>query len=764
MAKKLVIVESPTKTRTLQKFLGNGYAVAATMGHLVDLPAKKLGVDIDCDFKPEYVNIEGKDKIVHALSQEAKKAEIVYLAPDPDREGEAIAWHVARLLKGTKAKIKRASFNEITKSAVTAALANAGEIDMQKVDAQQARRVLDRLVGYMISPFLWKTVCRGLSAGRVQSVALRLVCEREAEIRAFVPQEYWTIDVELHKQKDRKKATFTASLAEVDGDKVEIQNEEAARRLESALRTADYAVASVKTQERRRQPQAPHVTSTLQQDAAARLRFSPKKTMSVAQALYEGIDLGDKGSVGLITYMRTDSTRVAKEAQTAARALIEREYGSEYCPEKAPVYTSKRRTQDAHEAIRPTYFELSPQTVRRHLSPEQLKLYTLIWNRFLASQMSPATIERTSVDITAVATDPRAKKAQTRTYTLKAGVERVTFAGFLKVYEDVPDEDANGAKTNGLPPLEAGDPLVMVDIDTEQHWTKPPPRYSEATLVRELEANGIGRPSTYAQIIATILARNYVRLEQRRLLPTELGETVSAILVDTFPELFNVEFTAEMETELDRIEEGSETWTEIMRAFYTPFSASLDHATSRSAAIKQSQRETLPDPCPDCGSALIVRWSRSGKFVACSAFPKCRYTNDLNSNGERSVETTDQMCEKCGAPMVIRTGRFGRFLACSAYPDCKNTKAIPTGVHCPEEGCGGDLVPRRTRTGRTFYSCSKYPKCKYAVWDRPILHKCPQCGSPFMLAKSTKARGEHYACPACKHIVPVEAVAEAVEA
>jgi DNA topoisomerase-1 len=658
----------------------------------------------------------------------------------------------------------RASFNEITKSAVTSALEHAGEIDLHKVDAQQARRVLDRLVGYMISPFLWKTVCRGLSAGRVQSVALRLVCEREAQIRAFVPQEYWTIDVELHKQKDKKKATFIASLAEVDGDKIEIQNEEGARRLETALREADYAVAAVKTQERRRQAPAPHITSALQQDAAARLRFSPKKTMSAAQALYEGIDLGDKGSVGLITYMRTDSTRVAKEAQTAARSLIKREYGPEYCPEKAPVYVTKGRSQDAHEAIRPTYFDLPPLAVRRHLSPDQFKLYTLIWNRFLASQMSPATIERTSVDITAIAADPKAKKLPKRTYTLKAGAETITFPGFLKVYEDAPDEDANGTKTNGLPPLVVGDPLTMVDIDTEQHWTKPPPRYSEATLVRELEANGIGRPSTYAQIIATILARNYVRLEQRRLLPTDLGETVSSILVDTFPELFNVEFTAEMETELDRIEEGSETWTEIMKAFYAPFSASLEHATSRSAAIKQSNRETLPDPCPDCGSSLIVRWSRSGKFVACSAFPKCRYTSDLGSNGAMAAEKTDQICEKCGAPMVIRTGRFGRFLACSAYPDCKNTKAIPTGVRCPEDGCGGDLVPRRTRAGRTFYSCSKYPTCKYAVWDRPVPRECPQCGSLFMLAKSTKTRGEHYACPTCKHIVPVEAPAEPVEA
>ncbi|MBI3872612.1 MAG: type I DNA topoisomerase [candidate division Zixibacteria bacterium] len=765
MAKQLVIVESPTKTKTLQRFLGNGYAVAATMGHLVDLPSRKLGVDIENDFQPEYVNIEGKDKFVKKLIDEAKKAEIIYLAPDPDREGEAIAWHVARLLKGTKAKIKRASFNEITKSAVTEGLKKASTIDMDKVNAQQARRVLDRLVGYKISPFLWKTVCRGLSAGRVQSVALRLVCEREAEITAFVPQEYWTIDVDLYKKADRKKSLFTAAVAERDGEKIEIQNEESARRIESDLRQASFTVASVKTQDRRRQPLPPYATSTLQQDAAARVRFSPKKTMSVAQDLYEGVELGDKGSVGLITYMRTDSTRVAKEAQDAARVLILKEFGEPYCPDKPPVYSSKKRTQDAHEAIRPTYFDQSPAAVKRYLSPDQFKLYTLIWNRFLASQMTPAVIERTTVDILAQIPPAGSKKSKSHSYTLKAGAERVTFAGFLKVYEDVTEENGQGEKPNALPPLAADDPLVFESVDTAQHWTKPPAHYSEATLVRELEANGIGRPSTYAQIIATILARNYVRLDQRRLAPTELGVAVNSILVDAFPELFNVEFTAEMENELDRIEEGTETWTEIMHAFYEPFSASLDFATERTAEIKASHRVTLPNPCPDCGSTLIVRFARNGKFVACSAFPKCRYTSDVGGDGGAApAETTDQVCEKCGSPMVIKSGRFGRFLACSGYPNCKNTKAIPTGVKCPEEGCDGQLVPRRTKAGRSFYSCSRYPNCKYAVWDRPVPRECPQCGSPFLLAKTTKARGEHFQCPACKHIGLAESTVEAVPA
>ncbi|HWO57159.1 MAG TPA: type I DNA topoisomerase [bacterium] len=765
MAKNLVIVESPTKTKTLKKFLGANYDVAATMGHIVDLPSSRLGVDVENDFRPEYEQIEGKEKVIKTLKEAAKKADVIYLAPDPDREGEAIAWHVAGILKGSKAKLRRATFNEITKSAVIEALKNAGSIDQNKVDAQQARRVLDRLVGYQISPFLWKTVCRGLSAGRVQSVALRLVCEREAEIRAFVPQEYWSIGVELYKKGDKAKASFTAVVAERDGEKLDILEGATARRIEAELREADYSVAAVKTTDRKRQPYPPYVTSTLQQDAAARIRFSPKKTMSVAQALYEGVEVGDKGAVGLITYMRTDSTRVAQEAQQAAREFIVSEYGKDYCPETPPVYTSKKRTQDAHEAIRPTYFDLPPATVKKYLSADQLKLYTLIWNRFVASQMAPAEIERTSVDITAAVADPKSKKGHR--YTLKTGAEKVVFPGFLKVYEDVAEENGNGngngKKVVALPKLAEHDPLVMVDVLPEQHWTKPPARYTEASLVKELEANGIGRPSTYAQIISTILARNYVKLEERRLYPTGLGETVNAILVDAFPEMFNVEFTAEMELELDRIEEGTETWTEIMHAFYGPLSGSLAHASERVAEIKQSHREVLPDPCPECGSQLIVRWSRSGKFIACSAYPKCRYTSDPDRKEAAAAEPTDQVCEKCGAPMVIKSGRFGRFLACSAYPTCKNTKPIPTGVKCPEDGCNGELVPRRTRFGRPFYSCSNYPNCKYAVWDRPVPRECPQCHSPFMLAKSTKAKGEHFLCPVCKHVVMAETAVEQPE-
>ncbi len=757
MPKHLVIVESPTKTKTLQKFLGNGYSILATRGHIRDLPSKSLGVDVDKDFEPEYVLIEDRGPVVKTLRKEAKTADTVYLAPDPDREGEAIAWHVAGVLGKTKAKIRRASFNEITKTAVTEALENAGEIDMQKVDAQQARRVLDRLVGYKVSPFLWKTVCRGLSAGRVQSVALRLICEREQAIRAFKPQEFWSIDASLFKTGDKKKATFTAAVVEADGEKFEIQNEEAARRIETDLNNSDFAVAATKIQKKKRNPQPPHITSTLQQDAARRLYFSPKKTMTVAQHLYEGVELGKKrGSVGLITYMRTDSTRVADEAATAARELIEKEFGEEYRPEKPTIYKSKGRSQDAHEAIRPTYFDLDPESIKKYLTNDQYKLYSLIWKRFLASQMSPAEIERNSIEISAdVKKAGKKKSSGIERYTLRAGVEKVIFPGFLKIYEDIPEENGDTKETKALPPLKKDDALTLDGIDAQQHFTKPPPRFSEASLVKELEANGIGRPSTYAQIIATIISRNYVRLEERRLSPTDLGETVNTILVEAFPELFNVEFTAEMETELDRIEEGIDAWTDVMRTFYSSFSESLDDANSRTAKIKEAHREVLDDPCPECGSQLLVRWSRSGKFIACSAFPECRYTSDVGGDQSAGQET-DEKCDKCGSPMMIRTGRFGKFLACSAYPKCKNTKAIPTGVSCPEEGCKGDLVPRRTRTGRTFYSCSRYPDCKYAVWNRPVPQECPECKSPFMLSKSTKTHGEHLKCPVCGHVASVE--------
>ncbi len=760
MAKNLVIVESPTKTKTLSKFLGTNYKLAATKGHILDLPPKKLGVDPDHDFALEYEVIDGKKAIIKSLKAAAAKVDVIYLAPDPDREGEAIAWHVAEQLRPTKAVIKRATFNEITKSAVLYALEHAGELELKRYNAQQARRVLDRVVGYRVSPFLWKTVCRGLSAGRVQSVALRLVCEREQAVRDFVPQEYWSITAELGKTA---KSRFPAQLAKIDGEKINLGNAAATEEIVEVLapdkdkgKSAVFSVGSISQSTKAKHPSPPYITSTLQQDAARRLRYSPKKTMMLAQQLYEGIDFGNQGSVSLITYMRTDSVRVAAEATAQARALIEETFGKEYRPDKPRLFKARGRTQDAHEAIRPTYFDRHPDTVKGYLSRDQQRLYKLIWDRFLASQMSSASILRTSVTINAI----NARHAPGHVYEFKAGDEQVVFDGFLKVYEDLPEENGDEKKGSKLPALKEDDALVCHGIMPEQHFTKPPARFTEASLVRELESNGIGRPSTYAQTIATIVTRNYVLLEKRTLLPTELGETVNRVLVENFPDLFNVEFTARMEEELDKIELGEDDWKTVLNDFYGPFQLALKKVEAKASQIKASTQDTTDKECDKCGKPMVVKWSKSGKFLACSGFPECRNTMPLENGGQ--PQETGETCEKCGSPMVIRTGRFGPFLACSAYPKCKNTRAVSTGVNCPEEGCKGKLVQRMSKRKKVFYSCSRYPDCTYATWDKPVKQKCPSCDHPFMLEKSTKARGEHLKCPACKHIVEEQVGAEQV--
>ncbi len=750
MAKNLVIVESPTKTKTLSKFLGRDYKIAATKGHILDLPPKKLGVDPDDDFALQYEVIDGKKAVIKSLQAAAAKAQVVYLAPDPDREGEAIAWHVAEQLKSSKTVIKRATFNEITKSAVLAALENAGELEIKKYNAQQARRVLDRLVGYQVSPFLWRAVCRGLSAGRVQSVALRLVCEREQAIRDFKPQEYWSITADLGQTA---KGHFPAMLAKIDGKKIDLKNEASVGQIVDLLspekekgKSAKFSAVAVTKRKKAKHPSPPYITSTLQQDAARRLRFSPKKTMMLAQQLYEGIDFGNQGSVSLITYMRTDSVRVAGEASAQARKLIESTFGEEYRPDKPRFFKTKGRSQDAHEAIRPTYFDRPPEKVKGYLSRDQHRLYKLIWERFLASQMSSASIMRTSITINAT----NEKQAPKRVFEFKAGDETVVFDGFLKVYEDLPEENGNNKTPKKLPALKEGDVLFCHTINPEQHFTKPLARFTEASLVRELESNGIGRPSTYAQTIATIISRNYVDLEKRTLLPTELGETVNRVLVENFPDLFNVEFTALMEEELDRIELGKDDWKVVLRDFYKPFLISLKKVEARAAEIKASTQDKTDKKCDKCGQPMIIKWSKTGKFLACSGFPECRNTMPLSNGGQ--PQETGETCEKCGSPMVIRTGRFGPFLACSGYPKCKNTRAVSTGVKCPEEGCKGKLVQRMSKRKKVFYSCSRYPDCTYAIWDKPVNKKCPACDHPFMLEKNTKARGEHLICPSCKHI------------
>jgi len=740
MAKNLLIVESPAKSRTLKKFLGKNFDILATIGHIKDLPKSKLGVDTDDGFSVHYETIKGKTKVLKKLKDSAKKSETIYLAPDPDREGEAIAWHVARELKNHD-KIVRVTFNEITKNAVLNALENTRSIDENLVNAQQARRVLDRLVGYKVSPFLWKTITYGLSAGRVQSVALRIICERESEIAAFVEEEYWEIEADL---ADKNDAHIRAKLIKIDGEKPKIENGDSAAEIVEDARRQKFIVEAVKKSERKRKPMPPFITSTLQQDAARRFYFTPKKTMMIAQQLYEGVELGDEGPTGLITYMRTDSTRIAETALTAVRDHIGEAYGKEYLPPKPIRYASKKNSQDAHEAIRPTYVDLPPEKVNKHLTKDQQKLYGLIWNRFVASQMNPAVYDTTSVDVTA------------GKYVFHAHTQALKFDGFLRVYQDVKGNgNGNGNKNgeNGLidfiPELGEGDSMKLVELYPTQHFTKPPARFSQASLVKTLEAEGIGRPSTYATIVSTLLDRKYVESKERRLFATELGQTVNKILVQSFPEIFSVKFTAHMEDDLDRIETGKADWVDVIREFYGPFDEQLDMLSSKQKEIKESLTEATEEKCENCGSPMVIKWGRNGRFLACTAYPECKTTKPLNG-GDEDVQT-DEKCEKCGSPMVVKTGRFGKFLACSAYPKCKNTKPISTGVKCPKEGCDGDIVEKRSKRGKQFFGCSKYPKCDFVAWYKPANKSCPQCGNNYMLEKVSQKRGPYLTCPNCKH-------------
>ncbi len=761
MAKNLVIVESPAKTRTLSRFIGKDFDIVATVGHIIDLPKSKLAIDVDKDFEPAYTVIKGKEKVIRDLKKAARNAERVYLAPDPDREGEAIAWHVANSLKnGSKAEFVRVAFNEITKSAVTEALKNPRAIDMNRVNAQQARRVLDRLVGYTVSPFLWKTIARNLSAGRVQSVALRLVCEREAEILAFKAQEYWQIQATLaHDRQDQ----FSARLFKIDGKsvvspaddgkgKVVIRSEKEVKGYLAELEREQFSVAEVSRSQRTRKASPPFITSTMQQEAARVYSMSPKATMATAQRLYEGTEIGKDGPVGLITYMRTDSTRISGEALGAVREHIKSAFGEEYLPAKPVQYGKSKGAQDAHEAIRPTYMNLPPEKVKKALTPQQFKLYSLIWKRFVASQMKPAVYDMETVDIEA------------GRFVFRTIAKRLAFDGFLKVYGRGHDKLVNGngeEDVESLPPLEEGDGLEVVELVPSQSFTKPPARFSEATLVKQLEADGIGRPSTYATIISTLRDRKYVKSEKRKLAPTELGVAVNKMLVENFPDIFNISFTADMEENLDKVEEGKQDWVGLVREFYEPFSKTIDELKDKHQEIKDSMTEKTDEVCDKCGSPMVIKWGRNGRFMACSAYPECRSTKPLP--GEEQQVETGQKCEKCGSPMVVKTGRFGRFLACSGYPECKNTKPLTMGIRCPKPDCTGELVERRTRGGKTFYGCSRYPKCDFATWDMPVKHACPTCNHPFMVAKTSKRKGEFLRCPECKHEMPIRDEEESEE-
>jgi DNA topoisomerase-1 len=727
LAKSLVVVESPTKVKTIQKYLDPKYVVKASMGHVRDLPKSKLGVN-ERTFAPQYVLLKSKAKTIDELQRAAEKADALYIATDPDREGEAIGWHLAQILGVDKRRVHRISFNEITRRAVTAAFEHPGRIDAKKVDAQQARRILDRLVGYKLSPLLWEKVRRGLSAGRVQSVALRIVVDREREIQAFVSTEYWSLHAHL---RAKQRPEFVATLKEVRGEKANLPNEADTRVLMDALAGARFTVSAVNRGERKRNPAPPFITSTLQQEAGRKLHFSAKKTMLVAQQLYEGVEIGSEGAVGLITYMRTDSTRVAPEAQAEAREWLAARLGAEYLPETPPVYRPKKSAQEAHEAIRPTEIAREPKLVAQSLTKDQLALYRLIWERFLASQMVPAVSDTVAVDIEAGECRFRAQGAAVR------------FPGFTAIY--VESRDAGNASATedeevALPPLEVGEVLRLRSLEPKQHFTQPPPRFTEAALVKTLEEREIGRPSTYATILNTIQQRDYVRRDRGTLVPTELGIQVTDLLIPFFPEIMDIEFTAQLEEELDRIEEGDTPWVGTVREFYRRFTQDLKRAGGKMENLKRGTE--TGETCPECGQPVLERWGRFGRFLACSGYPECRFTQNLGGEGRGKPEDqpTDEVCDQCGKPMVIKHGRYGQFVACSGYPDCKNTKPVSIGIGCPEDGCGGQVVQRRSKRGRVFYSCSRYPDCAFVAWRRPIPEPCPKCGAPFLTEHIARGR------------------------
>ena len=806
MAKSLVIVESPAKARTINKYLGPNFLVKASMGHVLDLPKKDLGVDLEHDFKPTYITIPSRKAVISELKSAAAKSDSVYLAADPDREGEAICAHLRELLNGKSKKRKffRVLFNEITSNAIRDAFKTPGEIDSKLVDAQQARRILDRLVGYQVSPLLWEKVKRGISAGRVQTVALRLIVEREREIQAFQKKEYWTISANL---EGKNPPPFEARLAKFQGKDLEIPDQAAADRIASEIQAANLLVESVTTKEKRRYPVPPFITSKLQQEAVRKLRFTAKKTMTLAQRLYEGLEIGTEGSVGLITYMRTDSTRVAEVALEAVRGHILETFGKDYLPAEPIRYKSKKDAQDAHEAIRPTDVSLTPESIQRYLSADEFRLYKLIWQRFVASQMNPAVFDQTTIDISA------------GDYLLRATGSVEKFNGFRAVYEEGKDEKAEMEEDEELklrlPQVEQGEKLKLHKILPEQHFTEPPPRFTEATLVKTLEEKGIGRPSTYATILVIIQNRAYVEKHKGRFYPTQLGMLVSDMLVKNFSDIFEVAYTARMEEELDEVEEGKLTWTEALEEFYKKFEKDLRVAEREMEDIKG---EGIPTEvkCEKCGKPMVIRLGRNGPFLSCTGYPDCDGTSDLPPDlaakykvgGPPAPEVPEQTCEKCGKPMAVKRGRFGFFLACTGYPECRNTKKIvmkegaatavsdtlldekcpecgnplalkhgrygqftacsnypqckyvkrqTLGIACPEKGCTGELVARRTRRGKTFYGCSRYPECKFTAWDKPVNEPCPHCGHPLLLEKYPKDGPPLRYCPneSCKYEMAV---------
>ena len=747
MSKPLVVVESPTKVRTIKKYLGSDYKVAATVGHIKDLPSKEMGIDVEDGFKPKYQYIPGKQKIVKSLKQAAGDAHDVYLAPDPDREGEAIAWHTADVLKKKGRNFYRVLFHELTKDSVRKAIMSPEVLDRSKYEAQQARRILDRLVGYQVSPLLWRKVKGGLSAGRVQSVAVRIICERERAIQAFVSEEYWSISAHL---EGDTPPTFVAKLVKKDREKIKIPHKKAADQILKDLEGEKFIVEDIHKRTTKKNPLPPFITSKLQQEAIRKLRFSARKTMIIAQQLYEGIDLGPGEPEGLITYMRTDSTRIAAEAAIEAQQLILERFGKEYALEKPRFFKNKKKVQDAHEAIRPTSVSNTPEKIKSYLTPDQQALYQLIWQRFMASQMTQALINQISVSIRAGA------------YLFTSSGSSIKFPGFMALYMSVDEEIANKSeqKKPKLPDLTKGTVLKLDKLEPKQHFTMPPPRFSEASLVKELEENGIGRPSTYATILSTIRGKGYVDLLKGYFKPNELGFIVNDLLVQNFPDIFDVEFTAKMEENLDQVESQKLDFLQVLNGFYKPFSKDLDTASEEMLSVKGVGIPT-DLKCPKCGKPVRIKVGKNGHFLACTGYPDCTYSNDyirdekgiIQPEEQSEEEATDKVCDKCGQPMVIKRGRYGGFLACSGYPECKNTQSLNSNgngkkidVDCPQKDCTGDIVERTSKRGKIFYGCNRFPDCTFATWDKPLDRECPVCGAKFLVEKTTKKRGTFITC------------------
>lgn len=758
MSKSLVIVESPSKAKTINKYLGKNYKVVASVGHIKNLPKSKISVDFENDYKLTYEIIPGKEKVINELLELSRNSENIYIATDPDREGEAIAYDISEEVKRSNKNIYRVLFNEITKKGIDEGINNPKQIDEKLVSSQQARRALDRIVGYKLSPFLWKVIYYGLSAGRVQSVALKLICDREEEIRNFKPKEYWSIladfkDTDKDKLFESKLISKNNISYKFNGEEPCIKNETEAKNIEADLKDKLYKVTEINRKDIKRNPSPPFTTSSLQQDASVRLRFAPKKTMMLAQKLYEGIEIGEEGLTGLITYMRTDSTRLSEEAVNEAREYIKMNFGKAYLPQSPKIYSKKKEnSQDAHEAIRPTSVQRTPESIKKYLTGDLYKLYDLIWKRFVACQMQNSIIDQITLLINTFSESNNGNEINE--YQFRTTDSKIKFKGFLTLYEDITEEEKEDTEEEFAIPedIEVGDLVELKNIYKKQHFTNPPPRYTESSLIKQLDTLGIGRPSTYALIVSTIINRTYCELKERRLYATELGETVNKLLQKYFADVINEKFTALMEEELDKIAEGNLTYKNVLDDFYLPFNLDLEYLNKKTKEIKESLIEQTDILCDKCGSKMLIKWGRNGRFLSCSNYPKCKNAQPLPGEQEEHQEIAEgKLCDICGSQMLVKTSKYGKFLGCSRYPDCKNIQPITLGIKCPKCNKGEILERRSTKSKKTFYGCTNYPECDFISNSKPKLTECPICGNNYMLEKYSKKSGEYLQCPVCKH-------------